>query len=234
MDTRNYNRRYAKEYGFGRSLFYKWFLYFVVLPVSYLQYTVKIEGRKNLKKGVKYLYAGNHTSFLDPPFVALAANKKVAFMAKQELFTDKKWILRFLVKNLGAFAVNREKPELATFKTVLDLIKTDWSLGIFPEGKTSQSHVLENVQKGFTMIAKKAKADVVPIGIKGFDGYAGKSLFKKHVTITIGEPISYELAPEEILKQWAEQICKYTGYENKICIEEPEKEDEGKSQKLEV
>lgn len=216
MDTRNYNRRYANEYGFRRSLFYRLFLLFVVLPVSVLQYTIKIQGRENLKKGVKYLYAGNHTSYLDPPFVALAANKKVAFMAKQELFTDKSALLRFLVKNLGAFAVNREKPELATFKTVLDLIKTDWSLGIFPEGKTSQTHILENVQKGFTLIAKKAKADIVPIGIKGFDGYAGKSLFKKHVTVTIGKPISYELEPEEILKQWAEQICEYTGYENRI------------------
>ncbi len=220
MDTRNYNRRYAKEYGFGRTLFYRLFLYFVVWPVALLQYNIKIQGRENLKKGEKYLYAGNHTSYLDPPFVAIAANKAVAFMAKQELFTDKNGLLRFLVKNLGAFAVNREKPELATFKTVLDLIKTNWSLGIFPEGKTSQSHILENVQKGFTMIAKKAKADVVPIGIKGFDGYAGKSLFKKHVTITIGKPISYTLAPEEILKQWAEQICEYTGYENRICTEE--------------
>ena len=70
------------------------------------------------------------------------------------------------------------------------------------------------------IIAKKAKADVVPIGIKGFDGYAGKSLFKKHITITIGKPISYELPPEEILKQWAEQICEYTGYENRIGQEQ--------------
>lgn len=219
MDTRNYNRRYAKEYGFGRTLFYRWFLCCVVLPVSYLQYTIKIQGRENLKKGVKYLYAGNHTSYLDPPFVALAANKTIAFMAKQELFTDKNSLLRFLVKNLGAFAVNREKPEIATFKTVFDILKTNWSLGIFPEGKTSQSHVLENVQRGFTLLAKKAKADVVPIGIKGFDGYAGKSLFKKHITVTIGKPISYELSQEEILKQWAEQICEYTGYENKIAPE---------------
>ena len=219
MDKRNYNRRYANEYGLGRSLFYRLFLYLVVLPVSYLQYTVKIEGRDNLKKNTKYLYAGNHTSYLDPPFVALAVNKKVAFMAKQELFTDKNSLLSFLVKNLGAFAVNREKPEIATFKTVFELLRTDWSLGIFPEGKTSQSHVLENVQKGFTLIAKKAKADIVPIGIKGFDGYAGKSLFRKHIKITVGIPISYELPPDVILKLWAEQICKYTGYENKICME---------------
>ena len=220
MDTRNYNRRYAKEYGWARSLFYKLFLAFVVQPAATLQYNIKIEGRENLKKGTRYLYAGNHTSYLDPPFVALASGTRIAFMAKQELFTDKNWLLRNLVKMLGAFAVNREKPELATFKTILDLIKTDWSLGIFPEGKITQTNALENIQKGFTLIAKKAKMDVIPVGIAGFDGYAGKTLFKKHVTVRVGKPISYELPSEEILKQWAEQICEYTGYENKVIFDQ--------------
>lgn len=220
MDTRNYNRRYAKEYGWGRSLFYKLFLAFVVQPAASLQYNIKIKGRENIKKGTRYLYAGNHTSYLDPPFVALASKTRIAFMAKQELFTDKNGLLRWLVKNLGAFAVNREKPELATFKTVLDLIKTDWSLGIFPEGKICKTNSIENIQKGFALIAKKAKMDIVPVGIAGFDGYAGKTLFKKHMTVTIGKPISYKLSEEEILKQWAEQICEYTGYENNLALNE--------------
>ncbi len=223
MKTRNYNRRYAKEYGFGRSLFYKLFVIFVVMPAAKLQYNIKIEGRENIDKHKKYLFTANHTSYLDPPFVALAANKKIAFMAKQELFTDKNWLLRHLVRVLGAFAVNREKPELATFKTVLDLIKTDWSLGIFPEGKICKTNSLDNIQKGFTLIAKKAKMDIVPIGIAGFDGYAGKSLFKKHITVKIGKPISYELSSEEILKQWAEQICEYTGYTNNLELKSEEK-----------
>lgn len=223
MKTRNYNRRYAKEYGFGRSLFYKLFVIFVVMPAAKLQYNIKIEGKENIDKHKKYLFTANHTSYLDPPFVALAANKKIAFMAKQELFTDKNWLLRHLVRVLGAFAVNREKPELATFKTVLDLIKTDWSLGIFPEGKICKTNSLDNIQKGFTLIAKKAKMDIVPIGIAGFDGYAGKSLFKKHITVKIGKPISYELPSEEILKQWAEQICEYTGYTNNLELKSEEK-----------
>lgn len=223
METRNYNRRYAKEYGFGRSLFYKLFVIFVVMPAAKLQYNIKIEGRENIDKHKKYLFTANHTSYLDPPFVALAANKRIAFMAKQELFTDKNWLLRHLVRVLGAFAVNRERPELATFKTVLDLIKTDWSLGIFPEGKICKTNSLDNIQKGFTLIAKKAKMDIVPIGIAGFDGYAGKSLFKKHITVKIGKPISYELPSEEILKQWAEQICEYTGYTNNLELKSEEK-----------
>lgn len=220
MDTRNYNRRYAREYGFWRTLFYRVFLVVVVLTVSKLQYNIKIEGRKNLKKGKKYLYTANHTSYLDPPFVSLAANTTVAYMAKQELFTDKNRLLRNVVKILGAFAVNREKPEIATFKTILDLLKTKWSLGIFPEGQIRHTKVLENIQKGFVTIAKKAKLEIVPMGICGFDGYAGKTLFQKHITVKIGEPISYELSENEILSEWARQICEMTGYENKVVTQE--------------
>ena len=53
------------------------------------------------------------------------------------------------------------------------------------------------------------------MGICGFDGYA-KKLFEKHVTVKIGKPISYKLNEDEILREWARQICEFTGFENKI------------------
>lgn len=220
MDKRNYNRRYAKEYGLLRTLFYKFFLHAVVETVAKLQYNIKITGQENLAKGKQYLYTANHTSFLDPPFVSLAANDTIAYMAKQELFTDKNRLLRNIVKILGGFAVNREKPELATFKTVFDIVsKTKWSLGIFPEGQIRRTNTIENIQKGFITIAKKTKLEIVPVGISGFDGYAGKTLFKKHMKVIVGKPIPYTLSEDEILQEWARQICEYTGYENKICTE---------------
>ena len=215
MENRNYNRRFPKEYGFLGSLFYLWFLNFVVAPIGKLLYDIKIEGRENIDKKSKYLFAPNHVSYLDPPFTSLAGKRKVAYMAKQELFTDKNALLRFLVIHLGAFAVNRENPEIATFKTVFDLLKTDWSLGIFPQGKISKENAITTVQKGFVTIAKKAKFDIVPIGICGFDGYS-KKLFGKHMIVKVGKPISYKLDDAEIIKQWAAQICELTGLENKL------------------
>ena len=136
-------------------------------------------------------------------------------MAKKELFEDKNKLLRFLVHILGAFAVNREKPEIATFKTIKSIFNTTWSLGIFPQGKIIKEPVIKDIHKGFIMFAKKFEADIVPVGIKGFDGYAHK-LFEKNLTATIGTPISYKLPEDEIIKEWARQICEYTGFENKI------------------
>ncbi len=215
MAERNYNRRYPKEYGFLQSLYYMFYVIFVITPVGKLFYNLNVEGKENIDKNNRYLYAPNHVSYLDPPFVACAAWQKIAYMAKSELFVDKNWLLRTLVIRLGAFAVNRESPEIATFKTVLDLIKTDWSLGIFPEGKISNSDEIKNVQKGFVSIAKKAKFDIIPVGVCGFDGYSKKP-FSKNITIKIGHPISYELEDSQIIKAWAEQICDMTGMKNKL------------------
>ena len=62
-------------------------------------------------------------------------------------------------------------------------------------------------------IAKHAKADIVPVSIVGFDGYA-KKMFEKSVTVVIGEPISYQLDEDEIIQKWCAEICKNTGFEN--------------------
>ena len=154
---KNYNRRTEKDYNIFRTTFYMLFLTFVVLPVTKLMYNIKIEGRENLPKNSRVIYTANHVSYIDPPLVSLAAWKNIAYMAKQELFKDDDRLLRFLVHILGAFAVNRKKPEIATFKTVKSVFNTNWSLGIFPQGKIVKEPILSNIHKGFIMFAKKQR-----------------------------------------------------------------------------
>ena len=38
----------------------------------------------------------------------------------------------------------------------------------------------------------------------------------KFITIKIGKPISYTLDEDEIVRQWAKQICEFTGFENRV------------------
>ena len=89
-----------------------------------------------------------------------------------------------------------------------------FSVGIFPQGRIIKEPEIKDIHKGFILFAKKFKADIVPMGIKGFDGYA-KKLFEKNITVTVGKPISYELSEDEIIQEWAKQVCEYTGFENK-------------------
>lgn len=220
---RNYNRRYPNEYNIFRTLFYMTFLHVVVIPFMKIFYDYKITGRENLPpkhKSGKYIYTANHVSIFDPPMVTMATYRPIAYMAKKELFEDGEK-LSWLVKRLGAFAVDRTKPEIATFKTVRDILATSWSLGVFPQGGTRPYGKLENIKKGFVVIAKNAKADIVPVAIADFSGYPKlKPFTRRKVNLHIGKPISYKLPEDVIIYEWCKQISELAGYEN--CAPLPE------------
>lgn len=222
-NTRNFNRRYAKEYHFLRTTFYMFFLYTVVFGFFNIFYDYKIEGRENIpkdKKKGRYIYAANHVSIFDPTMVAMAALAPIAFMAKKELFESEEK-LSWLVKRLGAFAVDREKPEIATFKTVKEILQTSWSLGIFPQGGTRPYGKLEDIRKGFSVIAKTAKADIIPIAIAEWNGYPKlKPFTRRKVRIRIGTPISYKLSDDEIIYEWCKQLSNMADYENLAPVPE--------------
>lgn len=222
-EARNYNRRYAREYNIFRTIWYKIFLYCVVVPFFSILYDYEITGKENLpkwnKKG-KYIFTANHVSIFDPFLVPLAVKRTIAFMAKKELFEQGE---KFggLIKSLGAFAVDRTKPEIATFKTVRDVFTTNWALGVFPQGGTRPYGKLEGIKKGFVVIAKNAKADIIPVAIDKFSGYPQLKPFKKQtVRLHICEPISYKLPAEEVVYKWCEEIAAHADYEN--CCPKPE------------
>ena len=105
--------------------------------------------------------------------------------------------------SLGSFAVNRDKPDISTIKTVLEIVKhTKWSLGIFPQGRTvPNAKTFEDIKEGFIGIAKMAKMDIVPIAICNFKGY-NIIPFKGNLVMKVGKPIPYTLPEDEILSQW--------------------------------
>lgn len=222
-EEKNYARRYANEYHLLRALFQGFAVYIMSYPFLKLIYNIKREGVENIPKKGKYIYAGNHVSMFDPLLVSFAVGKPIVYMAKKELFESGK--LAWWIKRLGAFSVDRKKPEIATFKTVREVFKTAWPLGIFPQGGIKENKKIENLQKGFAVIAKNAKADIIPVSIRGFEGYSKKP-FSQNIRIKINKPISHELPVEEIIYQWAKQICEDTGFENCMKCENIEYEAE--------
>ena len=201
---RNYNRRYPKDYGFIRTVYITLFLWFVVWPATFLWYTARITGWRDIDRRKRYIYTSNHQSYIDAPLLSVIANRPVAYMAKKELYEHKNPLIRFLVISLGAFSVDRDNPEKATLKTIIDIVKHAklWNLGMFPQGRQIlEGEKFDDIKPGFVSIAKLAKMDIIPVAICGFTGYAILP-FTKHITMKVGKPISYELPEEEIVKQW--------------------------------
>ncbi len=212
METKkkNYTKREVSDFTENKykfQLFGRWLVPNTLMPIFY-----KIEyiGRENIPQDRNFIVAPNHISYFDPFIAGEAVRQPIAFMGKKELFENP--ILAFLLDGLACFAVNREKLEVSTIKTALNIFKTErWRLGIFPQGGIRRTKRIENINKGFAVIAKQMKTDILPIGITGCEEYNWIP-FKGKIKVAIGEVISYNQEIEEIIDEWSYKISNLTNY----------------------
>ena len=205
----NYSYREPKFYNKWRRLFL-----FLVTHVFYMirfkfVYRLEVHGKENIPQDNNFIIAANHLSTLDPPLVCAVMNRGVAYMAKIELFKNPfmKWWLNWL----GAFAVDRENVSVSTMKTVKGIRKTDWVLGIFPQGTRQLDGEIKNITKGFASIAKSNKCGVLPIGITGTDEVK-RIPFSGKITVKIGKLIPYSDNLDEMVDKWGNAVQQLTGY----------------------
>lgn len=210
-ETKNYTKRNVSDFSKGKFYFQKFGRWLVVRTLLPLFYKIEYTGLENIPKDKKFIIAPNHISYLDPFIAGEAVKRPIAYMGKKELFENK--IIAFLIDNLGCFAVNREKLEVSTIKTAVNIFKTpDWLLGIFPQGGIRRTGRIENINKGFAVLAKQMKTDVLPIGITGCEKYNWIP-FKGRIRIAAGEIISCNQEYDEIIDEWCSKIAALTGYE---------------------
>lgn len=145
-----------------------------------LFFRVKVVGAENLSGGT-YVICPNHKSLNDPPLMGVCTDSPVKFMAKEELFENK--LFGAVLRALGAFPVKRGKSDLAALKTAIATLKGGDSLVIFPEGTRSPKEHLNEGKSGAALIALKAGAGIVPVGIRG-----RYRIFSK-ITVNIGKPV---------------------------------------------
>ncbi len=210
MEKKNYTKRDVSDFTEGKykfQLFGRWLVPNLLLP---LFYKIEYLGRENIPEDRNFIVAPNHISYLDPFVVGEAVKKPIAFMGKKELFENP--ILAFLLDRLACFAVNREKLEVSTIKTALNVFRTNkWMLGIFPQGGIRRNHKIEKINKGFAVIAKQMKTDILPIGITGCEEYNWMP-FKGKIKVSIGQPISYNQEYDQIIDEWGNKVAHLIDY----------------------
>ena len=209
---KNYTKRDVSDFTENKYKF-QLFARFVVLKlVLPLFYKIEYIGRENIPTDRNFIVAGNHISYFDPVLAGEIVNQPLAYMGKIELF--EKPLMAAICDGLGCFAVNREKLEVSTIKTALNIFKTDrWRLGIFPQGGIRRNRKIEKINKGFAAIAKQMKTDILPLGIIGCEEYNWNPFKRKHIKAMLGEPISYNQELDEIFDEWGNKVAALTGYE---------------------
>lgn len=92
-------------------------------------FRIKATGTENIPAEGAVIIASNHISLLDPPAVGVLIERKVHFMAKEELF--KIPLLGPLIKSFGAYPVKRGGVSIDAIKSSINILKSGKVMGIF-------------------------------------------------------------------------------------------------------
>lgn len=160
-------------------------IFFIIHVLSHLRYRLTVNGVENIPKG-SVIIAMNHQGAWDPLLVGTHTPRKLHIMAKESLFKNR-W-LAWIITEMGAFPVNREKADVKSLRHSLKLLKDGHIFSLFIEGSRSETNTMQEPKKGVGFIVSKSVAPVVPTYI---DGTVNKKWFSK-VTITFGKPITFE------------------------------------------
>jgi 1-acyl-sn-glycerol-3-phosphate acyltransferase len=152
--------------------------------IFFLIFDVHLVGRQHVPKKGACIIASNHLSWMDVPLVPVYINRKVVYMAKEELFHGK---IGWIVRLLDAFPVKRGEADRQSLRAAEQQLKAGKIFMIFPEGTRSKIHQLGKGNDGLGMIALRSGAPVIPVAIWGSE-YALKK-FRPRITISYGEPM---------------------------------------------
>ncbi|HEY9792181.1 MAG TPA: lysophospholipid acyltransferase family protein [Candidatus Obscuribacterales bacterium] len=193
----------------GRRLLYRATADYFFAPLYFMKHRMQVTGRENLPEG-PCVIVGNHLSNADPPLLAVASKKPVSFIAKEELYHVPGAggaFLRSLILTYGAISIDRDKPEVSTFKAVKEVFKNGWSLGMFIEGTRNKTPgVLGQPHEGPAYFARILKAPIVPMGIIGTNQKWGQGY------VRIGKPLQPAHDLEDTTWRIMESLSELTGY----------------------
>ncbi len=103
-------------------------------------------------------------------------------MAKKELFNV--FILKNIIKKLGAFAVDRGKKDLKAVEKAIEIVTDGNVVAMFPQGRRSKTVKTDVPKTGFLRIAVFANCCVLPCSLF-YSGYFPRS----RVYVYFGEKV---------------------------------------------
>ncbi|GBF72746.1 1-acyl-sn-glycerol-3-phosphate acyltransferase [Paenibacillus sp. 598K] len=167
-------------------------------------FPLKAEGLHNIPSTGPVLLCSNHISNIDPTTVGVKVRRKVHYMAKAELFSNKP--ADAFLRSLGAFPVKRGGVSKEALKLSIQILKEGHVVGIFPEGRRASSEDSAG-KKGAAMMALRSGAVVIPVAIIG-----PYKPFRR-MKIKYGEPIDMQHfidhPSSDVLDRATEQIMTH-------------------------
>ena len=141
------------------------FLRMLVRLTAILVFGVRHSGQKNIPSEGGVLVVPNHQSHLDPPLVGMACRRHMNYLARETLFKFAPF--GWLIKSINAIPIDREGFGIVGIKESLRRLKRGEMLLIFPEGTRTPDGQVKQFRPGFTSLAVRSRAAILPVAIAG-------------------------------------------------------------------
>ncbi len=172
-------------------------LYRLVVSVAKLLFKLlyrhKVYGLEHLFEGGALL-CSNHTSFWDPPILAISWPEEVHFLARETLFHVP--LFGRFIHAINARPVSGGAKDIATFRTICKLLEEDKKVVLFPEGRRSENNTLAPFKSGISFFMLRTHKAIVPAYIAGaFEIWNRKRKFPKlwgKTACIFGSPLCFD------------------------------------------
>jgi len=151
----------------------------------------EVVGVENLPRTGGHLVAANHASHLDPFILGSQMPRQVTFFARKTLW--KPGFASWWLDRVGVIPVDRDGgSDVGAIKRVLNALKQDKIIIMFPEGTRSPDGHLQAPKAGVGLFACRTQVAVVPARIFGsFEAFdrRGRVRLGVPVTVVFGKPL---------------------------------------------
>lgn len=140
------------------------FIRLICLSATRAIYRIKLTGTDRIPKDGGVLLLPNHVTFADAFFISAACERPVRFVMDETFMASK--LIRFSVRLFDAVTIRRDQPLEAIRKTI-EALETGHVVALFPEGQLTRTGALCGLERGFELIARKAKSPIFPVWVDG-------------------------------------------------------------------
>ncbi len=151
---------FGQKYG-NITYFGLWLWSWIFSLLTFIRY--EVIGYENVDKKTSYIYASNHTSFLDLPGLRIAIPTQFRPLAKKELL---KIPVFGLIVRVACVVVDRTNAESRkkSIATLTKRIRSGISLLIFPEGTQNRTdQPLQPFYDGAFRLSKETETPIMPV-----------------------------------------------------------------------
>ena len=154
------------------SLVPEFMLRFVAWLLVHSIYRLETKGMENVPHDAPAIVVCNHVSFVDPIVISAAVRRPIRFVMDHRIFRTP--LIGFIFRHMKAIPIAPAKEDAvlmeAAFDEVAKALADGDLVGIFPEGRITDTGELSPFRSGIQRIVERTPVPVVPMALRGLWG----------------------------------------------------------------